>query len=75
MTVLKGKGKVAVKAGMQYGKLITDSRFYKPPKYKRKTSFRAIARAVRDSAVCLHRSFMFPSQLDDSFGLQFENLF
>jgi len=26
------KGKAAVKIGMQYGKLITDSRFYKPPK-------------------------------------------
>jgi len=32
MTALKGKGKVAVKMGMQFGKLITDSRFYKPPK-------------------------------------------
>jgi len=32
MTALKGKGKAAVKIGMQYGKLITDSRFYKPPK-------------------------------------------
>jgi len=30
MTALKGKGKAAVKIGMQYGKL--DSRFYKPPK-------------------------------------------
>ena len=37
MTALKGKGKSAVKMGMQYGKLITDSRFYKPPKWKRKT--------------------------------------
>jgi len=26
------KGKAAVKIGMQYGKLKTDSRFYKPPK-------------------------------------------
>ena len=26
------KGKAAVKLGMQYGKLKTDSRFYKPPK-------------------------------------------
>jgi len=25
------KGKVAVKIGMQYEELITDSRFYKPP--------------------------------------------
>jgi len=32
MTALKGKGKAAVKIGMQCGKLITDSRFYKPPK-------------------------------------------
>jgi len=31
MTALKGKGKAAVKIGMQYGKLVTDSRFYKPP--------------------------------------------
>jgi len=37
MTTLKGKGKAAVKIGMQYGKLITDSRCYKPPKWKRKT--------------------------------------
>ena len=51
------KGKAAVKIGMQYGKLITDSRFYKPPKWKRKNSFRAIANAVRECAVCLHRSF------------------
>jgi len=29
MTALKGKP--AVKIGMQYGKLVTDSRFYKPP--------------------------------------------
>jgi len=28
---LKEKGKAAVKIGMQCGKLITDSRFYKPP--------------------------------------------
>ena len=32
MTALKGKEKAAVKIGMQYEKLITDSRFYKPPK-------------------------------------------
>jgi len=51
------KEKAAVKIGMQYGKLITDSRFYKPPKLKRKTSFRAVASAVRGSAVCLHRRF------------------
>jgi len=57
MTTLKGKGKAAVKIGMQYGKLITDSRCYKPPKWKRKTGFRAIASAVRESAVCLHRRF------------------
>jgi len=30
MTV--SKRKAAVKIGIQYGKLITDSRFYKPPK-------------------------------------------
>ena len=30
---------------------------YKPPKWKRETSFRAVAGAVRESAVCLHRSF------------------
>jgi len=57
MTALKGKGKAAVKTGMQCGKLITESRFYKPPKWKRKTSFRAIASVARESAVCLHRSF------------------
>jgi len=38
---------------MQYEKLITDSRFYKPPIWKRKTSFSA----VREASVCLHRSF------------------
>jgi len=32
MIALKGKGKTAVKIGMQCGKLITDSIFYKPPK-------------------------------------------
>jgi len=32
MTALKGKGKAAVKTRMQCGKLVTDSRFYKPPK-------------------------------------------
>jgi len=32
MTALKVKGKAAVKRGMQCGKLITDSIFYKPPK-------------------------------------------
>ena len=57
MTALKGKGKAAVKLGMQYGKLVTDSRFCKPPKWKRKTGFSAIASAVRESAVCLYRSF------------------
>jgi len=31
MTFLKGKGNAAVIIGMQCGKLITDSRFYKPP--------------------------------------------
>jgi len=31
MIALKGKGKAALKTGMQSGKLITDSRFYKPP--------------------------------------------
>jgi len=57
MTALKGKRKAAAKIGIQYGKLLTDSRFYKPPKRKRETSFRAVASAVRESAVCLHRSF------------------
>jgi len=57
MTALKGKGKAAVKTRMQCGKLVTDSRFYKPQKWKRKTNFRDIASAVRESAVCLHRSF------------------
>ena len=57
MTVLKWKAKAAVKVGMQCGKLIADSRFYKPPKLKRKTSFRDIASAVRESAVCLHQCF------------------
>jgi len=47
----------AVKIGIQYGKLITDSRFYKPPKWKRKTSFRAVASAGCESAVCLHSRF------------------
>jgi len=42
---------------MQCGKLITDSIFYKPPNWKRKPSFQAIASAVCESAVCLHRSF------------------
>ena len=51
------KRKGTVKIGRLCGKLITDSRFYKPPKWKRKTSFWAIASAVRESAVCLHRSF------------------
>jgi len=32
MTALKGKGNAAVKIGMQYGKLVTDARFNKPPK-------------------------------------------
>jgi len=36
---------------------ITDSTFYKSPKWKRKTSFRAIASAVRESAVCLQPRF------------------
>jgi len=49
------KRKAAVKIGMQYEKLTTDSRFYKLP--TRKTSFRAVASAGRESAVCLHRSF------------------
>jgi len=31
MTALNRKGKAAVKIGMQYGRLITDSTFYKPP--------------------------------------------
>jgi len=31
MTALKAKGKAAVKIGMQYRKLVNDSRFYKPP--------------------------------------------
>jgi len=57
MTALKAKGKAAVKIGMQYRKLVTDSRFYKPPNWKRETSFRVLASAVRESAVCLHRSF------------------
>jgi len=38
-------------------KTCTDSRFYKSPKWKRETSFRAVASAVRESAVCVHRSF------------------
>jgi len=57
MTALKGKGKSAVKIGMQCGKRITASRFDKPPKWIRKTSFRAIDSAVRESAVSLHRKF------------------
>jgi len=46
-----------MKIGMQYAKIITDSRFYKTPNWKRKNSFRAVASAVRESAVCLHHSF------------------
>jgi len=42
---------------MQYGKLITDLRFYKPPKWKQKNSFRAITSAIREPTVCLHCSF------------------
>jgi len=57
LMTLKRKGKAAAKIGMQCGILTTDSRFYKPPKWKRKISFRAIASAVRESAVCLHCSF------------------
>jgi len=44
-----------VKIEMPYGKLITDARFEKPP--KRKASFRTVASALCESAVCLHRSF------------------
>jgi len=51
------QGKAAVKIGMQYEKLITDSRFCKSPKWKRKSNFKTVASAVRESAVCLHRSF------------------
>jgi len=29
---LKGKGKAAVKIGMQHGELVIDLRFFKPPK-------------------------------------------
>jgi len=32
MIALKGKGKAAIKIGMQYRKLITDLKFYKPTK-------------------------------------------
>jgi len=32
MIALKGKEKAAVEIGMPYGKLVTDSRFYNPPK-------------------------------------------
>jgi len=32
MTAVKVKGKATLKIGMQYGELLTDSRFYKPPK-------------------------------------------
>ena len=49
------KGKAAVKIGMQHGKLVTDSRFYKPQTWKRKTSFKPVASAVRECAVCLQR--------------------
>jgi len=51
------KANAAVKIVMRYGKLITDSRFYKPPKWKRKNSFRAAASAIRESAVCLYCRF------------------
>jgi len=56
---LERKRKGSSKIGMQCGKLttITDSRISKRPKWKRRINFRAIASAVRDSAVCLHRSF------------------
>ena len=51
------KEKAAVKIGMQYGKLATDSRFSKRPNWKREISFRAVASAVSESAVWLYRSF------------------
>ena len=50
-------GKAAVKIAMHYEKLVTASRFYNPPTWKRKTSFTAVASAVRESSLCLHRSF------------------
>jgi len=50
------KEKPVKKMRIQYGKLITDARFWKPP--KRKTTFRSAASAVRDSGVDLHRSFV-----------------
>jgi len=55
--MIASKGKAAVKIGMQHGKRMIDTRFYKPQKWKRKTSFRAVASAVCESAVCLHRRF------------------
>jgi len=61
------QGKAAVKIGMQYGKLITDSKFYKPPKRKRKTSFRAVASAVRTSTVCLRRRLVTQRWVDEFF--------
>jgi len=44
------KGKAVVKIGMQYGKVLTDTRFQKPPSGK--NSFRTVGSAVR-----LHQSF------------------
>ena len=45
------KRKGSSKIEMQYGKLVIDSRFYKPPKWKRETSFTAVASVVRVRSV------------------------
>jgi len=55
MTARKGKGKAAVKIRMLYGKLITDSRFYKPPEWKNSSGLLPVQ--LVSPAVCLHRSF------------------
>jgi len=53
MTALKGKGKATVKIGMQYGKLITDSRFYKFPKTEKTVSGLLPVQFVSAQFVCI----------------------
>jgi len=48
-------GKTRENIGLQYGKYIIDTVLQKPPKHQ--NSFRAVASAVRKSAVGLHRMF------------------
>jgi len=48
------KEKAVMKIGMQYGKLITNASFQKPP--QRKASFSCVTSAVDKYAVGLYRS-------------------